>query len=296
VGIDIGGTFHRVLRHAWVLAIAAALGFVVIRPTAPAASSSLQHALSVVQINAVVERPAIAPMLVSRPAQTVVVHPGDTIDSIAGDLGADAAAIRWANGLAASVEPLPRSTLLVPPTSGGLVRVRAGETPTAFASRLRIDPRVVLDYNALTSDAPLPAGIYLQVPLGSAPVGSLIANRFVVAMPGVPEVAANLGEDTFPYGQCTWYVASRRNIQWSGNAIAWWWAAAGIRAEGHIPVQGAIAVFDIGWLGHVAYVEHVNLDGSFVISEMNYYGGGGWGRVDRRSISASDGALLGFIY
>ena len=56
-------------------------------------------------------------------------------------------------------------------------------------------------------------------------------------------------------------------------------------------------MFDGGWAGHVAYVEHVNLDGSFIVSEMNYYAdGGGWGRVDHRLVSANDGWLMGFIY
>lgn len=48
--------------------------------------------------------------------------------------------------------------------------------------------------------------------------------------------------------------------------------------------------------GHVAYVEAVNPDGSFKISEMNWYGaGGGWGKVDYRTITSMRG-ILGFIY
>ena len=62
-------------------------------------------------------------------------------------------------------------------------------------------------------------------------------------------------------------------------------------------MEGAIVVFNIGWVGHVAYVEHVNLDGTFEISEMNYHAdGGGWGRVDYRTISSSDSSIVGFIY
>jgi surface antigen len=92
-------------------------------------------------------------------------------------------------------------------------------------------------------------------------------------------------------------VALRRDVTWGGNAWEWWYAAAGIRPEGHVPVQGAIAVFRSGWDGHVAYVEHVNPDGSFIVSEMNYYAdGGGWGRVDRRTIGAADPLVMGFIY
>ena len=165
--------------------------------------------------------------------------------------------------------------------------MRPDETPTAFAARLHLDPAVILDYNALSSNSPMLAGSYLQVPLSRAPAGALIASYFVDAQNGVPSVPPQVPlHDGFPYGQCTYYVATRRAVNWSGNAINWWAAARGKRPEGHVPVQGAIVVFNIGWVGHVAYVEHVNLNGTFEISEMNYRAdGGGWGRVDYRTIS-----------
>jgi surface antigen len=47
------------------------------------------------------------------------------------------------------------------------------------------------------------------------------------------------------------------------------------------------------WVGHVAYVEAVNADGSFVISEMNYKG---WGIIDTRTLRNKDVPLIGFIY
>jgi surface antigen len=235
--------------------------------------------------------------MASRPAQTVVMHSGETVDSLASQYGSNPAAIRWANALAGNAQPTAGTSLLLPPGAGALVKVIGGETPTAFAERLHLDPSLVLDYNALTSNDPLPAGTYLQVPHDAAPSGALIADRFVVANNGVPMVPADHGSDTFPWGQCTWYVASRRDVTWGGNAWTWFAAASGIRPEGHVPVEGSIVVFDTGWAGHVAYVEHVNPDSSFVISEMNYYSnGGGWGLVDRRTIPANDDSVIGFIY
>lgn len=99
---------------------------------------------------------------------------------------------------------------------------------------------------------------------------------------------------SFPYGYCTYYVSTRRNVTWSGNAIAW---LGNARAQGvptgNTPQVGAIMVTsEGGYTGHVAYVEAV--DGNNVtISEMNYKG---WGVISSRTISASSGVIRGYIY
>jgi surface antigen len=114
--------------------------------------------------------------------------------------------------------------------------------------------------------------------------------------------------DNFSFGQCTWYVASRRCIPWSGNAKDWYYAAAsyGYR-EGHSPQVGAVVVFWPGgdgasWVGHVAYVEAVGPAagvpaGEFKLSEMNFSGnGGGWDRVSYRVLPDYSSGIQGFIY
>jgi LysM repeat protein len=253
--------------------------------------------LAAIQINAVVENATTVTAIAVEPIKTVVVQPGQTVASLSASYHVPMSAIQWGNQLIPNAVPKAGSTLLIPPGPAALVEVLPGETPTAFAARVRLDPAVILDYNRLTNDAPMAGGSYLQVPLSRAPDGALIGSYFV-AENGVPAVPPQTPfHDGFPYGQCTYYVATRRAVDWSGNAINWWRAARGKRPEGRLPVQGAIVVFNIGWVGHVAYVEHVNLDGTFIISEMNYRAdGGGWGRVDYRTISVSDGSILGFIY
>lgn len=107
--------------------------------------------------------------------------------------------------------------------------------------------------------------------------------------------------DRFFYGYCTWWVASKRSIPWLGNAWQWWWNARAYGfAEGSTPRVGAIMAMGIGRSspqGHVAYVESVDADGTFTVSEMNWWGvpGGGWGRVDVRHVTSMAG-ILGFIY
>ncbi len=109
--------------------------------------------------------------------------------------------------------------------------------------------------------------------------------------------------DHFGYGQCTYYVASRRCIPWGGNARDWFANAARLGyPEGHTPAVGAVVTFWPGGdgasaIGHVAFVEAVGPAagvpaGSFKVSEMNY---NGWNQVDFR-IVRNDSAIQGFIY
>jgi surface antigen len=96
-------------------------------------------------------------------------------------------------------------------------------------------------------------------------------------------------------------VAHKRPIPWRGNAAQWWWNARAFGfTEGASPRVGAIMVMGVSGSspqGHVGYVEAVKGNGSFVISEMNWWGvpGGGWGRVDYRTVTSMRG-ILGFIY
>ncbi len=94
--------------------------------------------------------------------------------------------------------------------------------------------------------------------------------------------------DDYPWGQCTWYVASLRNVYWSGNA--WQWAAtaqAAGRPEGRTPRVGSLVVFGPGHgysqFGHVAYVVAVQGANSFTVDEANMLG---LGVVDQRHIGS----------
>ena len=255
----------------------------------------------VVRASATIERRPLR-LVQTRPAVTVVLQPGETLESVAAAHRADVPTVRWANALGAGSEPAAGSALLVPPGAGALVSVRAGERVSHFAARLNIDPRLVLDYNLLGADLPRPAGTFLQVPVAGAPSGALLSSDVVPVAAGVPGVnpaqfqtgGSSSAGGRFPWGQCTWYVSTRRLVPWNGNAGAWFRNAQAFgRPEGRIPVAGAIAVISNWGVGHVAYVERVNPDGSFVISEMNYPVLGG---RDERTVTVSSISLEGFIY
>ncbi len=90
---------------------------------------------------------------------------------------------------------------------------------------------------------------------------------------------------------CTDYVHSKRpDVRIYGNAGMSWMGAAAAEGKqtGSTPRAGAVAVTN----GHVAYVESVNKDGSYVVSEM------GWnyqaGNYNKRTVSP--GTFGGFIY
>jgi surface antigen len=290
----IRGLRHRLLRHAWVLLIALLLP--VIAPRLPVGASLTSAAPSAQVLNAVIEGAPADQTAPTGPALTVMAPAAATVDSLAASYDRNPASIIWANDFGPDVEPQAGSPVLLPPGSGALVMVQSGESPSQFATAVGIDPTVLLDYNVLQEDTPLAGGSYLQVPFADAPQGSLNPAAFVPATAGIPEVPPSHGGDSFPYGECTYYVATRRNISWDGNAEQWWQNARSSRPEGEVPVAGAVVVFEgpgYSYDGHVAFVDSVNANGSFVISEMNY---DGWGRTDQRTVQASDPSIVGFIY
>jgi surface antigen len=79
--------------------------------------------------------------------------------------------------------------------------------------------------------------------------------------------------NSYTRGQCTWYVAGRRQVPsgW-GNAVSWFsHAQAAGWSTGTTPAVAAIAWTPAGSYGHVAVVEQVSADNTKVqVSEMNF--------------------------
>lgn len=103
--------------------------------------------------------------------------------------------------------------------------------------------------------------------------------------PSAATVTQSLSGNSYPVGQCTWYVYNRLvdagspAYNWLGNGQDW---VRNLVAKGwkfsNTPVAGAVVSVAGGFgytlpaYGHVAYVEYVNPDGSFLISECNVSG------------------------
>jgi peptidoglycan endopeptidase LytE len=108
--------------------------------------------------------------------------------------------------------------------------------------------------------------------------------------------------DLYAWGNCTWWVSIRRSQindpipnSW-GNAATWAERAA---ADGylidHNPTPGSIMQISNvdGGLGHVAFVESVDNDGTWHISEMNVLG---LDVVDYKAEPASVAVNYNFIH
>ena len=84
-------------------------------------------------------------------------------------------------------------------------------------------------------------------------------------------------------GQCTWYVYNRLmetgiisvsdGYGYLGNGQDWVGSLTGRGWQrSSVPVVGGVISMAFGEYGHVAFIEHVNPDGTFLISECNYRG------------------------
>ena len=101
----------------------------------------------------------------------------------------------------------------------------------------------------------------------------------------VSSVARIASANSYSWGQCVWYVATRRAVPMWGNANQWLAnARAAGWATGNVPRVGAIAWTGQGYAGHVAIVEAVN-GNQVTVSDMNY---AGVGVVTTRLTSASE--------
>jgi LysM repeat protein len=242
---------------------------------------------------------------ISHAPLTYSVASGESLKTIAKRFNVTVSQIRWSNSSLISTDAVAAGDLIViPPVSGIVVTAKAYDTLDSLAAKYQSDAQTILDFNRLRTPQ-LTAGTVLVIPGGiggafPAPqplpiyVNPLFSNFHLTL--GAP--VGHYAVTRFPWGWCTWYVATRRPVPWAGNAIEWYGNAKAMGFPvGSQPKAGAIMVeteSPIG-LGHVAYVEKVYTDGSWLISEMNY---GMFGVTDQRLIKPGQlgGALIGFIY
>ena len=229
--------------------------------------------------------------------------------------------IYWANDLEEWSKVKSGDTLKVPPVSGMIHTVAAGETISSIAQKYKIDESKILTQNLMNSDdtlskwktlivpgavkpKPKPKPVYTAPTYARSTSSSsgwysfaTAAKSEYVTTAGRYKLTPKPSYHTFYWGNCTWYVAKYKSVNWWGNANAW---LRNARAKGHptgnTPTLGSIVVFNgRGYnprYGHVAIVMDVKSD-HLIISDMNYRRL--W-EVTTRKIPRNDRAIMWYIY
>ncbi|MFZ0218364.1 MAG: CHAP domain-containing protein [Candidatus Dormiibacterota bacterium] len=315
----------RLLTHAVIIVIAVALVsyasiakgsmLLELHRGASNASAVVQGgnvgSLEVGQSAAIVA-PAPIPTAVPVPHTPLTYQVGqtDTLATIASKFSVSPDQIRWSNPSELTEDPevTPGQTLRLPPVPGIVTTIAKGQDLAALAAYWNVDPQTILDFNYVRNQSTdLAAGTTIVIPGARGPqlpqevppppnlppgVAGFSGPLTVGAAPGANHAVPY---NNFPFGQCTYYVATRVTIPWRGDAWSWFGSAQSAGwSTGHTPRKGAIMVtWESAAYGHVAYVEQVYTDGSWLVSEMNYLGEG---VVDQRRITPGSVPVIGFIY
>ena len=235
------------------------------------------------------------------------VSAGENLKTIASRYHVSVSEIRWSNAnLYSSDSVSTGDQIVIPPVHGIVVTTKSSDTLASLATKYSVDPQAIVDFNRLRTQT-LTAGITLVIPggVGGAfppppALWQILAQQNAAASAFTAKVlGCCLGpyvNNKFPVGWCTYYVATKRNVTWNGDA-GYWYQNASYQGYpvGPKPKVGAIMVTWESWAGHVAYVEAVNPDGSWVVSEMNWTA---FGVIDERTIKPGQlgSRLVGFIY
>lgn len=207
-----------------------------------------------------------APSASAKPGDTVTINQGDTLSSIADANQTTYVRIFNANESLSSPDVI---------NAGDKVRIPTDdeELPDRHSQYL----------------ASIPAPV-VAATVASAPVVAQTASTYTTRSYS----SAPVNGSSYYVGNgmwCTDYVHSKRpDVPIYGNAGYNWVGAAQAqgKATGSTPQAGAVAVTN----GHVAYVDRVNPDGSYVVSEM------GWnyqaGNFNQRTVQP--GEFGAFIY
>ena len=239
----------------------------------------------------------------SHSSTTYTVGDGEDLPKIAARFNLTIEEIRWSNPILAETDRVTAGVKLsIPPTHGVVVSVHKGDTADSLAGTFHVSAATIMDFNLLLIDPnALPEGMELVLPGGHGPALTIKTENYPSRVQFGASYKISLGAPTgpysnvrFPWGWCTWYVASRRNVTWVGDAYQWFGNA---QAQGYpvgsAPRADAIMVTWESGLGHVAYVESVNADGTFTVSEMNFRG---FGVTSQRVIRVNQVPLIGFVY
>ena len=207
-------------------------------------------------------------------------------------------------------------TLKLPPVTGMLHTVKSWETLSELSNIYKIEAEDIMRQNVLLEwedlivgdtivlpwaereipKPPAPKPVYAAKPSVSRAVGSSSGGSQFVNSSGRYNLVWRPPYSGAPWN-CTWYVASHKNVNWRWNANQWMRnARAKWHATGYNATVGAIVQFAGRWYnpyyGHVGIVVDVTST-HIIVSDMNYrrkY------EVTTRKVPRYDRSIQWYIY
>ena len=224
-----------------------------------------------------------------------LVEPKDSLSSIAVKFDVSIDTIVWANNIKSSIIQ-PGDKLIILPVSGVMHLVKSGDTVQTIAKAYRADEGDIVVFNDISGKGEIFEGEVLIIP-----DGKMSSSSSWVYNSGLSGLSTNdyYGQShSYPYGQCTWWVAQMRAVPSWGNANTW---ISNATASGYQVCPGRYCSPQIGAIiylkghrvyGHVGYVERIEGD-QVIFSEMNYIG---LGKMNYRSLNVMSSLIQGYIY
>lgn len=170
--------------------------------------------------------------------------------------------------------------------SADSVTIKAGDTLFSIAAEHGVSVNDLAQINNVTDPNMIFVGETLELsddasqPAAQAEVAETSNESTEAAAPAQGSRQVSDASNSYPAGQCTWFVKNAApwvGNNW-GNASGWGASAAAAgRSVNGTPAAGSVVVFAPGQggasgFGHVGVVDSVNSDGSISISEGNYGG------------------------
>lgn len=245
------------------------------------------------------------------------VRPGDSFYGISYKFKVSTNSIYWANNFSKSHVLRPREVIKIPPVSGLIHQVKKWESLGSIAKKYDIEQEKIREQNLLSKNETIPVGEVLVIPGAVKKVIKPVIKRtptktytstskwYSFAKYADSSYTEKGGKYNLvwrkPYsgqwGNCTWYVASYKNVNWRGNANQWLRnARAKWHATGSTPKIGSIVAFQgRGYnprYGHVWIVMDVKW-GYIYVSDMNYRK---LNEVTYRKVPVNSSSITWYIY
>ena len=250
------------------------------------------------------------------------IQSGDSISSIAYKFNVSNNSIYWANDMTKKNVIRPWDVIKIPPVSGVVHVIQSGDTLWAIAQKYDTSEEKIKSQNLISDSSWLIAGKRLVIPWAikvyeapkpkvqpSSPTKAVAKATTTDGYSFAAKAQSQYVNSGWKYnlvyrkpysgaaGNCTWYVASYKWVNWRGNANQWMRnARAKWHPTGSTPTLWAIVQFEWRWYnpyyGHVAIVMDVT-DSHIIVSDMNYrrkY------EVTTRKVPRNDRSIQWYIY